>query len=51
MIKKSTLSFGGQTYESPEITVLDLQIEGVICGSGNLDAQDWSEGNSNWFEE
>jgi len=30
-------------YESPELNVLDLNVEGVLCGSPNGGHQDWNE--------
>jgi hypothetical protein len=39
------------TYEAPSLKTLDIQSEGVLCMSGELDAQDWTTGNNNWFEE
>ena len=38
-------------YEAPSVKTLDILSEGVLCMSGELDAQDWKTGNSNWFEE
>ena len=38
-------------YEAPSVKTLDIMSEGVLCMSGELDAQDWKTGNSNWFEE
>ena len=38
------------TYEAPKVQTLDVSSEGVLCMSGNLDAQDWNKGNSSWFE-
>lgn len=38
------------SYEAPFVNVLDVQAEGVLCGSGDFDAPDWGEGNNNWFE-
>lgn len=42
---------GGQTYESPKLETLDLTIEGVICASGDYEADpaDWTPGANNWF--
>ena len=36
-----------ETYETPTITTLNIQSEGVLCAS----AEDWKEGESNWFEQ
>ncbi len=30
-----TLNMGGATYETPTITTLEFQAEGVLCGSGD----------------
>lgn len=38
-------------YESPELNVLDLNVEGVLCGSptgGNLDVDPWETGKAPW---
>ena len=40
-------TWGGQTYETPTVKELDIQSEGVLCAS----AEDWKEGESNWFEQ
>ena len=39
-------TWGGQTYETPTVKELDIQSEGVLCAS----AEDWEQGESNWFE-
>lgn len=39
---------GGQTYNAPSLEVLDLQVEGILCGSGN--PADWQPGEDGWFE-
>ena len=36
------------TYESPELKVLDLCVEGVLCGNPNGGHQDWNEDNDLW---
>ncbi len=36
-------------YESPTIDVLELTIEGVVCGSGEFDPNDWNHGQDDWF--
>ena len=28
---------GGQTYETPSVTTLEVLSEGVLCGSGDFD--------------
>lgn len=35
MEKKNLM--GGGTYESPELNVIDLSVEGVLCASGIID--------------
>ena len=38
-------------YQAPEVQVLDVNIEGVLCGSptgGNLDVDPWETGNAPW---
>ena len=32
---------GGQTYETPSVTTLEVQSEGVLCGSGDFTIKDW----------
>lgn len=36
-----TLNMAGATYETPTITTLEFQAEGVLCGSGNFGIKDW----------
>ena len=38
------------SYETPTVTTLEVQSEGVLCGSGNFEAPDWGEGQNGWFE-
>lgn len=33
MNQNKTLNMGGATYETPTITTLEFQAEGVLCGS------------------
>ena len=35
-----------QFYTSPEVDVLMVQTEGVICKSGQVGINDWQNGNS-----
>ena len=38
-------------YETPDLNVIELAIEGVLCGSptgGDLNVDPWEEGNSPW---
>lgn len=32
-----------ETYETPTITTLNIQSEGVLCGSGNFGIADWGK--------
>ncbi len=41
---------GGQTYETPSVTTLEVLSEGVLCGSGDFDPADWNKGQEDWFE-
>ena len=50
MNKNNSMNLEGMSYETPSVNVLDVQAEGVLCGSGDFDAPDWGEGNNNWFE-
>lgn len=50
MTNNKTLNRGGQTYEAPSVNLLDIQVEGVLCASGDFDAKDWETGLTNWFE-
>ena len=34
---------GGQTYETPSVTTLEVLSEGVLCGSGNFGIKDWQD--------
>ena len=36
-----TLNMGGSPYETPTITTLEFQSEGVLCGSGDFSIKDW----------
>ena len=35
-------------YETPEVIVLDLEIEGVLCGSGQIER--WEGEDLNWYD-
>lgn len=41
------------TYETPEVTVFEIQSEGALCGSvdGNFNPNDLTNGQSGWFED
>ena len=39
-----------QGYVAPVINAIEILSEGLLCVSGELDAQNWKAGNSNWFE-
>ena len=41
---------GGQPYEAPSVTPLDILSEGLLCQSGEFKLNDWEEGQNNWFE-
>ena len=32
---------GGQTYETPSVTTLEVLSEGVLCASGAFSIKDW----------
>lgn len=34
---------GGQAYETPSVTTLEVLSEGVLCGSGDFGIADWDE--------
>ena len=42
---------GGQPYEAPSVTPLDIISEGLLCQSGEFKLNDWEEGQNNWFEK
>jgi hypothetical protein len=42
---------GGQPYEAPSVTPLDILSEGLLCQSGEFTLDDWKRGETNWFEE
>ena len=49
MTLKEKMTFEGvSAYETPSVTTLEVQSEGVLCASG--DFEDWETGNNNWFE-
>ena len=50
MTKNNSMNLEGMSYETPSVNVLNVQAEGVLCGSGNFEAPDWGEGQNNWFE-
>lgn len=51
MTLKEKMTFeGASAYETPSVTTLEVLSEGVLCASGDFDAQDWETGNNNWFE-
>lgn len=37
---------GGQTYNAPSVEVLDVQVEGILCESGDVTIKDWTDGDS-----
>lgn len=39
-------TWGGQTYETPTVKELDIQSEGVLCGSYK-----WTEGGGGSYED
>lgn len=39
-------TWGGQTYETPTVKELDIQSEGVLCGSYK-----WTEGGGGIYED
>ena len=41
---------GGQPYEAPSVTPLDILSEGLLCQSGEFTLEDWKLGENNWFE-
>lgn len=43
----NNLTWGGQLYETPSVTVLDIQVEGVLCESGDVDNPGNGYGNNN----
>lgn len=35
-------TFGAvESYETPAVNVIDLQVEGVLCASGDFGVNDW----------
>ena len=50
MNKNNSMNLEGLSYVAPSVTVLDVQAEGVLCGSGNFESPDWEKGQDNWFE-
>ena len=50
MTKINNQTFGEALYDAPSISVLDVQSEGLLCVSGDINASDWTEGQTGWFE-
>ena len=50
MIKTTTKNSGEVRYDAPSVNVLDVQSEGLLCVSGDMNANDWTEGQTGWFE-
>lgn len=51
MTRKTIMTRGGQTYETPSVEILDVMSEGVFCiSTQDVDAADWQRGNYDWFE-
>ena len=44
------LTWGGQPYEAPTVTSLDILSEGLLCQSGDFKLNDWEKGQDGWFE-
>ena len=40
MIQKQ-FNLGGVVYVAPSVKTLDIQSEGLLCGSGDLTIKDW----------
>ena len=38
-----------QVYLSPETETLVIQVEGVVCTSGEFNPNQWNPGNEDWF--
>jgi hypothetical protein len=49
-IKLTEIFNGRGSYVTPSVKVLEIASEGLLCMSGELDAQDWKTGETNWFE-
>ena len=32
-----------ESYETPAVNVIDIQVEGVLCASGDFDINHWEE--------
>lgn len=41
MNKNNSMNLEGLSYVAPSVNVLDVQSEGVLCGSGNFGIADW----------
>ena len=52
MTRKTIMTRGGQTYETPSVEILDVMSEGVFCISSQdtYSPADWTEGETGWFE-
>ena len=45
MNKNNSFKQEVHSYETPSVNVLNVQAEGVLCGSGNFGIKDWEEDN------
>lgn len=41
MIKKTFNA--AESYQTPAVNVIDIQVEGVLCASGDYDINDWED--------
>ena len=41
MTKNNSMNLEGMSYETPSVNVLNVQAEGVLCGSGDFSIKDW----------
>ena len=51
MIRKNTISItAGASYSAPAVHVLEVEAEGPLCASAAVEAPNWTEGKTGWFE-
>ena len=50
MTRKTIMTRGGQTYETPSVEILDVMSEGVFCIS-NAEGSSIADGYSEYWEE
>lgn len=51
MRRTNTISISaGASYSAPAVHVLEVEAEGLLCASAAVEAPNWKEGQTGWFE-